>query len=125
MDFVIGTTTLVSPHVNSGEVRALGVTSKARWKDFPNVPTFIEAGLPDFEVISWSGFAAPPRTPKPIVDRLHREIQRAIAVPELRNRLESFGAEVKGSTPAEMRALVERQLSVWTKVARDANIQLD
>jgi tripartite-type tricarboxylate transporter receptor subunit TctC len=125
VDFVIGTTTLVTPHVNSGAMRALGVTSKARWKEFPNVPTFVEAGLPDFEVISWSGFAAPAKTPAPILDRVHREILRSIAVPEVRDRLESFGAEVRGTTPAEMRALVERQLAVWTKVARDANIQLD
>ena len=125
VDFSITTTTGASPHIELGAVRALGVTSKKRWKDFADVPTLVEAGLPDFDVISWSGFAAPPKTPKPIIDRLHKEILRAIAVPEVRSRLQAFGAEVGGTTPAEMRDLVARQLKVWTKVAKEANIQLD
>ncbi len=125
VDFSITTTTGASPHIKSGGVRALGVTSKKRWKDFPDVPTLAESGLAGFDVISWSGFAAPPKTPKPIIDRLHKEILRAIAVPEVRTRLEAFGAEVGGSTPAEMRDLVARQLNLWTKVAKEAKIQLD
>lgn len=125
VDFSITTTTGATPHIRSGNVRALAVTSKKRWKEFPDVPTLAEKGLPDFDVISWSGFAAPPKTPKPIIDRLHKEIQRAIAVPEVRTRLEAFGAEVGGSTPAEMRDLVARQLKLWTKVAKKAKIQLD
>jgi tripartite-type tricarboxylate transporter receptor subunit TctC len=124
-NFVVATTTLAAPQLRSGEVRALGVTGKSRWKDFPDVPTIAESGFADFEVISWSGLAAPASTPKPIVDRLHAEMQRVIAVPEVRARLQSFGAEVRGTTPAEMRALVERQLALWTKVAKEANIQLD
>jgi tripartite-type tricarboxylate transporter receptor subunit TctC len=124
-NFVVGTTTLAGPQVRSGEVRALGVTGKTRWQDFPDVPTIAESGLADFEVISWSGLAAPASTPKPIVDRLHAEMQRTIAVPDVRARLQSFGAEVRGTTPAEMRALVERQLALWTGVAKEANIQLD
>ena len=125
VNFVVATSTLAGPHLRSGEVRALAITGKTRWKDFPEIPTIAESGFPDFEVISWSGIAAPANTPKPIVDRLHAEIQRTIAVPEVRTRLESFGAEVRGTMPAEMRALVERQLALWTKVAREAGIQLD
>jgi tripartite-type tricarboxylate transporter receptor subunit TctC len=125
VNFVVATSTLAGPHVRGGEVRALAVTGKTRWKEFPDLPTVAESGFPDFEVISWSGFAAPASTPKAIVDRLHAEIHRAIAVPDVRTRLESFGAEVRGTTPAEMRALVERQLALWTRIARDANIQLD
>jgi tripartite-type tricarboxylate transporter receptor subunit TctC len=125
INFVVATSTLAAPHVRSGEVRGLGLTGKTRWKDFPDIPTLAESGLPDLEVISWSGLAAPANTPKPIVDRIHAELQRTIAVPDVRARLESFGAEVRGTTPAEMRALVERQLALWTKVAQAANIQLD
>jgi tripartite-type tricarboxylate transporter receptor subunit TctC len=124
-DFVVATTTLATPHLKSGQMRALAVTSKSRWKDFAEIPAVSESGLPDFDVISWSGFAAPARTPKPIVDRLHAEIQRAIQVPEVRSRLEAFGADVRGTSPAEMRDLVDRQVKLWTKVARDAGIQLD
>jgi tripartite-type tricarboxylate transporter receptor subunit TctC len=125
INFVVATSTLAAPHVRSGEVRGLGLTGKTRWKDFPDIPTLAESGLPDLEVISWSGLAAPANTPKPIVDRIHAELQRTIAVPDVRARLENFGAEVRGTTPAQMRALVERQLALWTKVAQAANIQLD
>jgi tripartite-type tricarboxylate transporter receptor subunit TctC len=124
-DFVVATTSLAIPHVRSGAVRALAVTGKSRWKDIADVPTVAEGGLPDFEVISWSGMAAPAKTPKPIIDRLHAEIQKAIGVPEVRSKLENAGGEVRGTTPAEMRDLVARQVAMWTKVAKSANIQLD
>jgi tripartite-type tricarboxylate transporter receptor subunit TctC len=126
VDFVVATSSLALPHVRSGAVRALAVTGQTRWKDIPEVPTVAEAGgLADFEVISWSGLAAPAKTPKPIVDRLNAEMRNAIAVPDVRSKLENAGGEVRATTPAEMRALVERQVKLWTKVARDANIQLD
>jgi len=125
IDFVVATSSLAIPHIRSGVLRALAVTGKTRWKDIPEVPTVAEGGLQDFEVVSWSGIAAPPKTPQPIVDRLHAEIQKAISVPDVRSKLENAGAEVRGTTPAEMRALVERQVKMWTKVAKDANIQLD
>src|SRR5262249_42050582 len=123
--FVVATSTLAAPHLRGGEVRALAVTGKTRWKDFPDVPTVAEQGLADFEVVSWSGLAAPAATPRPIVERLNAEVRSAIAVPEVRTALEGFGAEVRATTPSEMRALVERQLTLWTRVAQQANIQLD
>ena len=106
-------------------VRALAVTGATRWKDIPDVPTVAEGGLADFEVISWSGMAAPAKTPQAIVDRLHTEVIKAIAVPDVRGKLEAAGSEVRGTTPAEMRALVDRQVKMWSKVARDAKIELD
>jgi tripartite-type tricarboxylate transporter receptor subunit TctC len=125
IDFVVATTSLAIPHIRSGAIRPLAVTGKTRWKDIPEVPTVAEGGLPEFEVVSWSGIAAPAKTPKPILDRLHAEMQKAIAVSDVRSKLEGAGGEVRGTTPAEMRALVDRQVKMWTKVAKDANIQLD
>jgi tripartite-type tricarboxylate transporter receptor subunit TctC len=125
VDLMIATSTLAAPHLKSGELRGIAVTGKRRWNDFADIPTVAESGLADFEVISWSGFAAPARTPEPIVARLHAEIDRAIRVPEVRSRLESFGAEVRSTTPAEMRELVARQIALWTKVANEAGIRLD
>jgi tripartite-type tricarboxylate transporter receptor subunit TctC len=124
-DFVVATTSLAIPHVRTGALRALAVTGRTRWKDIPEVQTVAEGGLSDFEVISWSGMAAPAKTPKPVVDRLHAEIQKAISVPDVRGKLENAGGEVRGTTPAEMRDLVERQVRMWTKVAKDANIRID
>jgi tripartite-type tricarboxylate transporter receptor subunit TctC len=125
IDFVVATAALAIPHVRSGVVRALAVTGATRWKDIPAVPTVVEGGLPDFEVISWSGMAAPAKTPKPIIARLHAEIAKAVAVPDVHNKLESAGSEVRATTPLEMRALVDRQVRMWSKVAKDAGIELD
>ena len=79
--------------------------------------------MPGFEVISWSGFAAPAGTPQPIIDRLHAEVQRAIAVPGIKERLQTLGGDVRGTTPEEMRALVSRQVAMWANVAKEANIE--
>lgn len=125
VDFVIATAALATPHVHSGVVKALAVTGKNRWKDIPEVPTVSEQGIGDVEVISWSGVAAPAKTPQPIVERLHVEIETAISVPEVRSKLEAAGSEVRATTPAEMRALVDRQVKMWTAVARGAKIELD
>lgn len=125
VDFVVATAALAIPHVRSGVVRALAVTGATRWKDIPDVPTVAEGGLADFEVISWSGMAAPARTPKPIIDRLHAEIATAISLPDVRSKLEAAGSEVRATAPAEMRALVDRQVKMWSKVAKDAGIGLD
>ena len=125
VDFVVATAALAIPHIRSGTVRALAVTGLTRWKDIADVPTVAEAGLANFEVISWSGLAAPAKTPAPIIDRLHGEVTKAIAVPDVRSKLEAAGSEVRGATPAEMRDLVERQVRMWSKVAREAHIELD
>ncbi len=125
VDFVVATAALAIPHIRSGVVRALAVTGASRWKDIPEVATVAEGGLRDVEVISWSGMAAPTRTPQPIIDRLHGEIAKAIAVPDVRSKLEAAGSEVRATTPAEMRGLVERQVKMWSKVAKEAKIELD
>ncbi|MFZ1095128.1 MAG: tripartite tricarboxylate transporter substrate binding protein [Xanthobacteraceae bacterium] len=125
VDFVLATAALAIPHVRSGVVKALAVTGKSRWKDIPQVATVAEQGLPDFEVISWSGLAAPARTPQPIIERLHGEIEKAISVDDVRSKLEAAGSEVRATSPAEMRALVDRQVRMWSEVAREARIELD
>src|SRR5436190_38592 len=81
IDFIAATTGPISPRVKSGEFRALAVTGKTRWRDFPDVPTVAESAIPGFEVISWTGLAGPPNLPKPIVDRLNAELRKALAVP--------------------------------------------
>jgi tripartite-type tricarboxylate transporter receptor subunit TctC len=125
VDLMIATSTLALAHLKSGALRGLAVTGKTRWRAFADIPTVAESGLKDFEVISWSGFAAPAKVPEPVIARLHAEIERALKVPEVKSRLESFGAEVRSTTPAEMRDLVARQIALWTKVANEAGIRLD
>jgi tripartite-type tricarboxylate transporter receptor subunit TctC len=122
-DFAVATVTVAAPHIQSGALRALGVTSRTRWKDLPDVPTFDEAGVPGYEVISWSGYAAPAGTPRPIVDRLNAEVRRVLKVPSVKTRLESLGGDAQPSSPEEMRDLVARQVALWAKVAKEANIE--
>ena len=124
IDFVISTVTVARPQIEAGMLRALGVTSKTRWKDLPNVPTFDEAGAPGFEVVSWSGFAAPRGLARAIVDRLNAEVRRALDVPGVRQRLEALGGDPRATTPEEMRALVAGQIALWAKLSRDAGIEV-
>jgi tripartite-type tricarboxylate transporter receptor subunit TctC len=125
IDFIAATSGPISARIRAGEFRALAVTGKTRWRDLPDVPTVEEQGLPGFEVISWSGLAGPARLPKPVVDTLNAELRRAIAVPEVKGKLESMGGDPRATTPAEMRALVANQLATWTRLANEANISID
>jgi tripartite-type tricarboxylate transporter receptor subunit TctC len=125
IDFIAVTSGPISARLKSGEFRALAVTGKTRWRDFPDVPTVAEQGIPGFEVISWSGLAGPAKLPKPIVDKLNAELRRAIAVPDVKGKLESMGGDPRATTPAEMRALVASQLATWTRLANDASISID
>jgi tripartite-type tricarboxylate transporter receptor subunit TctC len=125
IDFIAATSGPISARVRSGEFRALAVTGKTRWRDFPDVPTVAEQGIPGFEVISWTGLAGPAKLPKPIVDKLNAELRRAIAVPEVKGKLEGMGGDARATSPAEMRALVASQLATWTRLAKEASISID
>jgi tripartite-type tricarboxylate transporter receptor subunit TctC len=125
IDFIAATTGPVSPRVKSGEFRALAVTGKTRWRDFPDVPTVAESAIPGFEVISWTGLAGPPNLPKPIVDRLNAELRKALAVPDVKQKLEAMGGDPRATTPDEMKALVQRQYDTWKKLATEANLSIN
>jgi tripartite-type tricarboxylate transporter receptor subunit TctC len=125
IDFIAATSGPISARIRSGEFRALAVTGKTRWRDFPDVPTVAEQGIPGFEVISWTGLAGPAKLPKPIVDKLNAEVRRAVAVPEVKGKLEGMGGDARATSPAEMRALVASQLATWTKLAKEASISID
>ncbi len=125
IDFIAATTGPISARVRSGEFRALAVTGKTRWRDFPEVPTVDEAAIPGFEVISWTGLAGPANLPKPVVERLNAELRRALTVPEVKTRLEAMGGDPRATTPDEMKALVSRQYETWKKLAWEANLSID
>jgi tripartite-type tricarboxylate transporter receptor subunit TctC len=120
---LVSAATAIKEHVDAGTLKALAVTSNTRWSGMPNVPTVEQAGVPDFDVSSWAGLATTGGTPQPIVQRLNADMHRALTVPEVRARLESFGGNVRGGTSAEMRDRVARELARWTKVVRDAKIE--
>lgn len=113
----------VLPMVQSGAVRALAVTSPARFPGLPAVPTVAESGLPGFEATAWNGLAGPAKTPRPIIQRLHREVHEAIAVPEIVARLRELGIEVRGSSPEGLRALMVEEIEKWRRVVATAKIE--
>ncbi|MDB5955566.1 tripartite tricarboxylate transporter substrate binding protein [Ramlibacter sp.] len=113
------------PYFTSGRLRALAVAAPQRLPQLPDVPTMAEAGFPGVEVNSWSGLLAPAHTPPEIVARLQREVVRALAAPDLRDKLMSQGAVVVGSTPTEFAAYLAREHADYGKLIRSINLTLD
>ena len=113
------------PYFTSGRLRALAVAAPQRLPQLPDVPTMAEAGFPGVEVNSWSGLLAPAHTPPDIVTRLQREVVRALAAPDLRDKLMSQGAVVVGSTPTEFAAYLAREHADYGKLIRSINLTLD
>jgi tripartite-type tricarboxylate transporter receptor subunit TctC len=114
-----------APQIRAGRVRALAITSAKRSPVSPDLPTVAESGLPGFEVIGWFGWLAPAATPKPIVNRLHAEIVRALKLPDVRERLLSQSTEPVGNTPAEFAAFIKSEHAKWGKLIRAANIRVE
>jgi len=112
------------PHIASGKLRGLAVTSRTRTTALPDIPTVIESGLKDYEVMNWFGLFTPAGTPAPVVARLHKEAAVVLFAPETRRRLAGEGADPVASTPAEFAAFVKSEMAKWSAVATSANIQL-
>jgi tripartite-type tricarboxylate transporter receptor subunit TctC len=112
----------VIPHIKSGNLRALAVTFDRRFAGLPDIPTLAESGVPGYEASAWNGVAAPLKTPKAIVDRLNREINAAVAAPEVKQRLQELGVDARGSTPEALHALLVSETAKWKKVVEAAKI---
>jgi tripartite-type tricarboxylate transporter receptor subunit TctC len=109
--------------IKEGLLRALAVTSKARSSVLPDVPTLSEAGFPDLENDTPQGILAPAGTPRPIIDRLYREIARIMASPAVRERMLAIGFEPVVTTPEDFAARIRTEIPRWGKIVREANIK--
>jgi tripartite-type tricarboxylate transporter receptor subunit TctC len=116
---------LVQGHLKSGKMRALGISTRTRSSVLPDVPTLQEAGVADYEALQWHGFFAPAKTPLPIVERLHREIVKALAAPEMKERFATEGAEIVGSAPKEFATFFQAEVTKWTDVLKRSGAKLD
>ena len=117
------TTVVAGPHVKSGNVRALAVTSSKRVQGMESIPTMAEAGVPGYQIVSWQGIFAPAGTPKDIVARLNSELVKIIALPDIRERLDALGVDPVANTSEEFSAFQKAEIAKWAKVIKDANIK--
>lgn len=115
----------VLPHVRSGKLKVLGVLSPNRSANFPDVPTIAESGFPGFEASVWYGLVAPAATPKPIVTKLHAEVQKALQTKEVRERMSAVGGEVVPGSADMFTQLIRSERVRYDKLVRDANIKPD
>jgi tripartite-type tricarboxylate transporter receptor subunit TctC len=113
------------PQIKEGNVRALAITSKKRSQILPDVPTMTEAGYPQVEGDSWVGVLVPAGTSKDIIDFLHREIVKIIAMPDMTARLEELGYDPIASTPEEFAVRIKAEIETWAKVIRAAQIKAE
>jgi tripartite-type tricarboxylate transporter receptor subunit TctC len=113
------------PHVKSGKLAAVAVTSARRSPALADLPTVAESGVPGYEASTWYGVLAPARTPAGVIERLHGDIVKILAQPEFRERLQAQGFDLVGSSPEEFRAAIRSEIAKWGKVVRDAGIRPD
>jgi tripartite-type tricarboxylate transporter receptor subunit TctC len=111
------------PLVNSGKLRALAVTTKERSTLLPNLPSMVEAGVPDFDITSWQGWLGPANMPKDVVARLNAEVRKVIENPDTKKQLAERGMDAFSGTPEEFAKFVDEQLVLWTRLIKDAGIE--
>lgn len=125
VDMMFDTTVVAGPHIQSGKVRAIAVSSAKHLESLPNVPTIAESGVPGFEVVSWQGIFVPAGTPKPIIDRLHAEIMKILQTPDMQDRLKSLGMQPSSMTPEQVAAFQKAEVEKWAQVIKAAGIKLE
>ena len=121
----IGAMVSTVPQVKSGRLRALAITGKKRSDVLPNLPTMAESGLPDYDVSAWYGLLAPAGTPRTIVDKVNREVGKALQAADIRQRLAAEGSEPVGSSPEEFQAFLKAETTKWAKAVKSAGAKVD
>ncbi|MGJ7493127.1 Bug family tripartite tricarboxylate transporter substrate binding protein [Variovorax sp. ZT4R33] len=112
-------------YARAGKLRALAVASPRRLAAFPDIPTVTEAGVPDFEPVTWAGICAAKNTPPAVVERIQREVAKVLAMPEIAKRLAADGLEPVGNTPEQFRAFLAADKRKWGRVVKDADVKAE
>jgi tripartite-type tricarboxylate transporter receptor subunit TctC len=115
----------ILPHVKSGRLRVLAVTSLKRSNVLPDVPTLDEGGLTGFERLTWAGYLAPARIPRDVLMRLNAEINKTLALPAVRERYSSMGYTTVGGTPEQFAGHIQKELDKWSKVIKTVGIKAE
>jgi tripartite-type tricarboxylate transporter receptor subunit TctC len=115
--------TTAQPHIRAGRLRALGIGTQSRSKVFPELPTIAESGVPGYEANNWNGVVVPARTPKDIIERLHREIAATLKEPAIAERMAKSALDPIGDSPAEFARYLKSEAGKWGKLVRSARIR--
>jgi len=116
---------VAAPQIKAGKLRGLGVAAPTRSAAVPEMPTMREAGVAGHEAVQWNGLFAPARTPQAVLDRLHREVAKAVHLPDVKQRFEAEGATPAGTTPAEFTTFFRSEAEKWADVAKRSGTKLD
>lgn len=123
VQFTLANITSSQPHVRSGRLRAIAVSSAKRAQSAPDLPTIAESGVKGYDVTQWYGMFLPARTPKPIADKLSAEVIKAAQHPDVLKRLAADGTETIGTKPAEFTALLKAEIARWSRVVKETGIK--
>ena len=119
------TMTAATPHVKSGKVIAIAQTRTKRAKGHPNVPTMEEQGFPGFEATTWYGLVGPGKLPAPIAQKMNEDVNKVLAMADVQEKLETYGAEDGGGTSEKFAAFIRSETAKWSKVVKDGNIRIE
>lgn len=125
LHYSFGSYSTVGPHLKTGRLRPIAVTSLKRAASTPELPTIAEAGYPGYEAIPWWGVLLPAATPKPLVTRINADIIRALQAPEVKERFDAQGLEIIGSSPEQFAAHLKAEIARWSNVVKAAGVRPD
>ena len=123
MQLGFNTAPVAVPHIKSGKMRAIAVTSAKRNPALPDVPTVAESGVPGYDMINWYGAVVPTGTPATAINRLNADINKALKLPDVQQRLAALGADPLGGSAAEFGAYIKSEIIKYTKVVQDGKLQ--
>jgi tripartite-type tricarboxylate transporter receptor subunit TctC len=123
--YMIDSTPAALPNIKAGRTRVLATTGTQRFSALPDVPTVAESGLPQYESVSWWGLIGPAGMPQAVVDRLNAEIGKAMVMPEVRKLVLAQGAEATTSTPMQFLDYMKREMTLYTRVIKEAGIKIE
>jgi tripartite-type tricarboxylate transporter receptor subunit TctC len=125
VQMMIGNVLTLLPHIQSGRIKAIAVTSRERSPSLPHLPTIAEAGVPGYEAMGWNGVFAPAKTPRAIVNKLNADIVRVLNMPDVRERLAAMGSTPVGGSPEQFADYVKREIERWGRVIRNSGIKIN
>ncbi len=122
---IIDTAASVTPHIRTGKLRGIAITGKRRWPDLPEVPTFAEGGMTDYDASSWYAIHAPAGTPRAMIAKLNAALGSIVKLPDVSERLRLMSAEAVGGSPEQLDAFVRSEAAKWGKVIKSLNLRVD